>query len=233
MKFIIVITIFIFKVCYSQNYKIKYNVVIQPMEKNSQYDESDYVNDCIKTANQLNFTLTFNNNISFFKLNEYNKDNELYSIAIAMVGSEEIYVNKNNKEVLYETNDKIIIKENYNEKNWKITNELKTIGDFQCYKATYQNNYLDRKGNNRTNEIVAWYAPKLPFSFGPKNYYGLPGLILEVTENKKTYIATKIELSSKVTNIKLPKGKTITKKEYEDRLKSNMGAIISKTVKKN
>lgn len=203
------------------------------MEKNSQYDESDYVNDCIKTANQLNFTLTFNNNISFFKLNEYNKDNELYSIAIAMVGSEEIYVNKNNKEVLYETNDKIIIKENYNEKNWKITNELKTIGDFQCYKATYQNNYLDRKGNNRTNEIVAWYAPKLPFSFGPKNYYGLPGLILEVTENKKTYIATKIELSSKVTNIKIPKGKTITKKEYEDRLKANMGAIISRTVKKD
>ena len=71
--------------------------------------------------------------------------------------------------------------------------------------------------------MTAWFAPSLPYSFGPKNYYGLPGLILELTEGSTTYIVTKIELSNKNISVVQPRGKTISREEYNKRLKKQMG----------
>lgn len=223
MKSIIILTFFYFNFCLSQSAEIKYSIFIEPIEKKSIKDESEYINNCIKIANKLNFTLKFNKDISSFKLNEYTKENDLYDIAIVMAGNENVYVNNRNKEILVETNEKVLITENYNDRKWLITKESKKIDDFQCFKAIFKYNQIDRNGINRSNEIIAWFTPKLPFSYGPKNYYGLPGLILEVTQNKVTYLATKIELSNKDIVLTIPKRKSISRDEYNQKLKSQMG----------
>lgn len=65
-------------------------------------------------------------------------------------------------------------------------------------------------------EIVAWYSPQIPVSQGPGEYWGLPGLILEVSAGNVTMLCSKIIINpQEKTKIEAPeKGKIVTKKEY-------------------
>jgi GLPGLI family protein len=67
-------------------------------------------------------------------------------------------------------------------------------------------------------EVVAWYTPEIPVSNGPENYFGLPGLILEVSAGKTTLLCSKIAMNVKdKKEIKAPtKGKVVTQKEYDE-----------------
>jgi len=103
-------------------------------------------------------------------------------------------------------NQLYLIEENFNPFNWKLLNESKTILGYNCYRAT-TNNGLD----NTT--IEAWYAPDLPYQFGPKGYHGLPGLILEIIQNKTLhYTTTEIDWSDDVFVIRPTTGKKVKRK---------------------
>ena len=41
-------------------------------------------------------------------------------------------------------------------------------------------------------EVTAWYTPQIPVSQGPGDFWGLPGLILEVNTDKTTILCSKI-----------------------------------------
>lgn len=66
--------------------------------------------------------------------------------------------------------------------------------------------------------VTAWYAPEIPVSQGPDNYWGLPGLILEVNDGRTTILCSKIIMNAKdKVEIKAPKGgKVLTQKEYDE-----------------
>lgn len=66
--------------------------------------------------------------------------------------------------------------------------------------------------------ITAWYAPEIPINQGPENYWGLPGLILEVSDGKTVILCSKVVMNSKEkAEIKAPKnGKVVTQKEYDE-----------------
>jgi GLPGLI family protein len=72
---------------------------------------------------------------------------------------------------------------------WNLKQETKKTQGFLCYRAIIR--------NSRTNKITleAWYTPKRPYQYGVMNYYGLPGVILEINRNTFTITATKIELN--------------------------------------
>ena len=67
-------------------------------------------------------------------------------------------------------------------------------------------------------EIEAWYTPMIPVSQGPDDYWGLPGLILEISVNNTTLLCSKIVMNpEEKIDIKAPdKGKEVTKKEYQE-----------------
>lgn len=69
------------------------------------------------------------------------------------------------------------------------------------------------------NEIVitAWYTTQIPINQGPGEYWGLPGLILEVSTDRTTILCTKIVMNPRdKTDIKAPsKGKEVSQKEYD------------------
>ena len=75
--------------------------------------------------------------------------------------------------------DKVLI-------NWKLVNEKRNIDGIECYKAT-----THFRGRN----WEAWYAPSISYSAGPRKFHGLPGLIIEISDEAKRYnfVATKIE----------------------------------------
>lgn len=61
---------------------------------------------------------------------------------------------------------------------WHLTNENKNIEGYSVQKAT--TNYGGRNW-------IAWFATDLPFPYGPYVFYGLPGLILEIYDDKENY----------------------------------------------
>lgn len=70
--------------------------------------------------------------------------------------------------------------------DWVIGKETKTVQDFKCQSAT-----LDYKGRRYT----AWFSDQLPYPVGPWKFGGLPGLILEMYDDKDEvrWTCTKVE----------------------------------------
>jgi len=73
-------------------------------------------------------------------------------------------------------------------------------------------------------EIVAWYTPMIPVSQGPGEYWGLPGLILELSAGNRTMLCSKIIMNpEEKTKIEAPsKGQIVTKKEYNEIISNKM-----------
>jgi GLPGLI family protein len=61
---------------------------------------------------------------------------------------------------------------------WKLLSEKKIIGKFDCKKASVE---------FRGRTYFAWYTMEIPISLGPWKFNGLPGLILEVDDQKEIY----------------------------------------------
>ena len=73
-------------------------------------------------------------------------------------------------------------------------------------------------------EVEAWYSPQIPVGHGPLEYWGLPGLILEVSAGNTTMLCTKIVMNPKEKlEIEAPdKGKEVTKSEYQKTIVEKM-----------
>ncbi|WP_291116757.1 GLPGLI family protein [Flavobacterium sp. UBA6135] len=78
--------------------------------------------------------------------------------------------------------------------NWQITNESKYIDGFLCYKATTKR-VEKTKYSDRSFDVIAWFTPEIPIQAGPKQFYNLPGLILELKDARITYLAVSIKLN--------------------------------------
>ena len=79
-------------------------------------------------------------------------------------------------------------------------------------------NFMDQMEMPKDVTITAWYSPEIPINQGPENYWGLPGLILEVTDGRTILLCSKIVLNTKEkAEIKAPtKGKKVTQAEFDD-----------------
>jgi len=65
--------------------------------------------------------------------------------------------------------------------------------------------------------ITAWYTPQIPVSQGPDEYWGLPGLILEVSAGPTVILCNKIVINPQSgLEIEMPeKGDEVSREEYE------------------
>ncbi len=110
--------------------------------------------------------------------------------------------------------------------DWELTGESKLIGDYTCQKAVYSR-IIDSKvfsmGQDEmettkdTVNVTAWFTTQIPVSHGPDDFWGLPGLILELQNNGMTYIAERIVLNpTDPVQIETPrKGELISSKDYQ------------------
>ncbi|APY08835.1 ribonuclease Z [Winogradskyella sp. J14-2] len=76
----------------------------------------------------------------------------------------------------------------------------------------------------KTIEVVAWYTPQVPINQGPDDYWGLPGLILEINADRTTILCTKIIMNpeEKEAIEKPEKGDEVTKAQYNDIITKKM-----------
>lgn len=144
-----------------------------------------------------------------------------------------------------------LVKDKLQPIEWKMGNETKKIGNYTCFKATasvpttdltwysfswdrlrntnYEQNIdsinvATKQDEIQMTDIEAWYTPQLPVSHGPSEYWGLPGLILEVSAGNTTTLCTEIVLNPEEKDkIEAPdRGKEITKKEYQKTIVEKM-----------
>ncbi|MDR4950801.1 GLPGLI family protein [Chryseobacterium sp. ES2] len=80
--------------------------------------------------------------------------------------------------VTFKTSNEYFKYEETNNINWQLTNDFKTIGKYKCQKAI-------TKKYGRT--WIAYFTKEIPFPFGPYKFSKLPGLILEVFDDKDDY----------------------------------------------
>lgn len=186
----------------------------------------------IKTANKQTATLTFNSNQSSCVLDKnliLDGDNNSESIlsqkiAFIEINGNNYFLDKIKNKVLLQNNEGILIEKKYEKLDWKITTESKTIDGYLCYKAIYFMKFINRKGIEANIPIIAWFAPSLPYSYGPKYFNGLPGLILVLEDRKTTFLASSIQISNiKEVKIDFPKGKNISQEDYDKQLKMQLG----------
>jgi GLPGLI family protein len=179
----------------------------------------------LSIAKTQQYQLLFNNEQISFRMLE-SMSNESTSafhnkLAKIYVSNSDFYFDYKNNHLLESKNDGTILEQKIQKLSWKITNETKMIDNYKCYRATYSFEYMARDYKMKTRIITAWFAPNLPYPYGPKNYHGLPGLILELTDRTVTFLVSKIELSDKQVEIKIPSGQRISKDEYEKAILRN------------
>ncbi len=117
--------------------------------------------------------------------------------------------------------------------------ETKRIGQYMCFKATasvptselswYNFSWQDLRNKPeddtvKMTQVEAWYTLQIPLRHGPAEYWGLPGLILEVSAGNTTMLCSQIVINPKEKiDIKIPaKGKEITKIDYQTTIKNKM-----------
>ncbi|MFV8335137.1 GLPGLI family protein [Flavobacterium sp. RSP29] len=146
-----------------------------------------------------------------------------------------------------------LVKDSLPNLQWKMEGETRVIGGYNCFKATavrpasktdFRNfrpkkedattvkpadaakktSLLDELDMPKETIITAWYTPEIPVNQGPENYWGLPGLILEVNDGKTVILCSKVVLNPKVkTEIKAStKGKVTTQKEFDETVLKKM-----------
>ncbi len=129
-----------------------------------------------------------------------------------------------------------LIQDVLKKEDWKLEKESKQIGQYTCYKATRESevtvfNMVSKDGEEDKNTeekrsitITAWYTPQIPVSNGPSDYWGLPGLIMEVNTNNNTLICTKVVLNPEnKKSIKEPsKGQKLNQDEYNEMMATKM-----------
>jgi len=129
---------------------------------------------------------------------------------------------------------------------WKLSEETKTIAKQLCKKATTMITApqvmrmrvsMGRGGENNTDttantprapketELVVWYAENIPVSFGPDNYSGLPGVIMEIDQDNGATVTTAVEVSAKYPKKELvapTKGDKMNRVQFQENMQKLM-----------
>lgn len=127
---------------------------------------------------------------------------------------------------------------------WKLSEETKTIAKQLCKKATTMitapqmrmrvsiggpGNNTDTTANTprapKETELVVWYAENIPVSFGPDNYSGLPGVIMEIDQDNGANVTTAVEVSAKYPKKELvapTKGEKMNRAQFQENMQKLM-----------
>ena len=163
----------------------------------------------------LTYTLRFTEDESIYRVEEsMGVDNDRQLEAARIVAGKGVYFYEKNGEHIIQkefSGDMFLIEPDHPELGWKIIDERKMVGEFECIKAIGINRGFD----NNESTVVAWFSPQINVPYGPNEYFGLPGLILEVEDKGVIYYCTSIGFGQQ--HIEKPqKGIKITEKKLNE-----------------
>ncbi len=177
------------------------------------------INEDNKIRNE-SFILYFNDTMSVFKPIPIEKTDDMMSW---MTTKNSYLQNLNSKRqisILALFGQDVNVNDSLPERNWKVTDNKRTIAGYECRKAIYE--------KNDSTRIYAWYSPALIPSVGPEGFCGLPGTILGVAseDGGVIYFAKKVDVSlptSSDLKLEIGKNKVYTLIELRQKLEKEYG----------
>jgi len=170
--------------------------------------------------------LTMNKEEASFLLEERienEQPKEKGSSTVKFRACNDMYLNYNEKYTLGEmmlANKNYVIKSPLKTIDWQFTSEQKEVLGYTVRKATAVYDSITK--------VEAWFAPKFLYKNGPSQYWGLPGMILELEEHSDYgdgiitdvhYIAVAVEPGKPSAEIKkFEKPEQISQGEYDKKL---------------
>lgn len=199
--------------CQAQTMKVTYSEKLDLAEKLESIDNPMIKQMVLEKAGSPKYyELISHKGVSIYQ--KQNVEEERIDNGVTMIGAggEDItYKNHNSNSYVKQTNfmsRNFLIQDVLPKHNWEITNETEKIGDYTCKKAL-----LKREAKK---DIVVWFTAEVPSNEGPKDYYGLPGLILKVKTGTTIIEASNIELSNENVTITVPtEGKKVSQAEFD------------------
>lgn len=199
----------------------------------------------LKKQFQQEYTLEFNKNEGVYKRVEKLDEGNSVSgggmqIVIAGAANNNVrYTNLAENRMAYrnEMFGKIfLIKDSLEQREWNLTKETKNIGEYACFKATYEGTRTvstmttgdEEESEETTTEqpytLTVWYTPQIPVGLGPGEYNGLPGLILEANDGEETILCSKVVLNPQDgVDLEEPdNGKEVTSAEFREIMDAKM-----------
>jgi GLPGLI family protein len=187
---------------------------------------------------QKEFKLTFNSTEALWKEDvsldkPQGPSSSGVSIVMSGMGGDDYALYQNVAEQKYtEQNDlmgkQFLVQDKLEKPEWKLEKETKNIGQYTCFKATLTEEIEERsfssingEGEEEVKKVTkvttAWYTLDIPVQHGPEDFWGLPGLILEVNDGKMAMMCTQVVLNPKDgISIDIPtKGKKVNEEEFE------------------
>ncbi|MEG1026412.1 MAG: GLPGLI family protein [Flavobacterium sp.] len=181
-----------------------------------QFNYLCYVDDTVRTGVLL-FHEKENKAIYIDQMNNFrnSKTDEKPIFTVNVSGDKDFVYYKQNLNELNYTYELLkipyLINDNTLTIDWKLTTDKKEIQGLICSKAT-----TTFRGRNWT----VWYYPGIPVVYGPWKFYGLPGLMVELTEdtNRFAFVLTEIieEPVTSMENLNLKKFKQVDIKMFDE-----------------
>jgi len=211
-----IILLFLINIVYSQNNEITAEYFFTDSFHNI---ETKSILDCKNTSSTY---VTYLNRKKSKLLNEDEmtiniKSKKINQYIIFNKSKDEIKTFDNIKNNIYQ------ITEKKTKFNWNFKYpEIKKIKNYTCNKATV---------NFRGRHYIAWFTTEIPTSFAPWKFSGLPGLILELSDDTNTYkwSISKIKFNS-IKKLKIPYEKytTVTLREFINLKKQKLEKLRAK-----
>ncbi len=217
-------------------YEIKYNLTLEKIDErvkkmktkpNKKFVEA--LKSRLKNSGNLEGKLTFSNMMSNYELID-KVSNEGKNVSTSLLknsaGGDNLYWTSIVKQECFmqdcKTLDECFVIEK-EKAQWELTQETKKIAGYNCYKA------INTNSKNKIKKTIAWYTNEIPLGYGPKNYCGLPGLVIEIEEAAIAYRAKKITLNPKnEIALKKVEGKKITEQNYKKLLLKSFPELYQK-----
>jgi GLPGLI family protein len=233
---LLILLIFCPVICFSQSYRITYG-------KSNNYNKEEF--DAIKdpmikeniarinySISKMDFQLLISGDIARFNYIDKLKDDDFDRRAIGIGGGSETYYYDASKDmVICESElmgETFFIESNISKDyKWQITNETKQIGEYKCFRAEAVVGFDDFRGKG-SYILEAWFCPSFPFKYGPCEYYGLPGIVMEAGQlnSKIRFFVKKIEkITPEQAKINFPSNKTLTHQEFTQKFNEVMKNI--------
>ena len=207
-KILLLLLTFLSGFLFSQKIHVKYTYVRSPI---ATLNEDLYIEDN-KVISRQDSIIQFKNlassegNIVAFKKGGNNK--AFYCISnISNIDKKDFFFTSYIKDP---STDSYFIHDQVSKPIWTIDEKsTKMIAGYNCIKAT---------STFRGSDVTAYFTKELPYSAGPFKFFGLPGLILDIRVDNKSYDiwkAEKVELDYKESVNFNPDFKDFTKLEMK------------------
>ncbi len=200
--------------CQAQTMKVTYSEKLDLAEKLESIDNPMIKQMVLEKAGSPKYyELVSQNGISIYQRQSLEDDEVDNGVTMVGSGGEDITYKDHNSNSYVKQTDFMsrgfLIQDALPKHNWEMTDESEKIGEYTCKKAL-----LKREGKK---DIVAWFTSEVPSNEGPRDYYGLPGLILKVKTGTTIIEASNIDLSNESMKLEAPtKGKKVTQAEFDE-----------------